>query len=154
MMEEGKPFFDVWQYEVSDEIQSFATAFGERHMLECAINNWQKQTHPGLKDLLEKTIFLHTLEVVRENIAWYISNGVVSLEAAAELDEAFNQAVKDFLPYMNTAAEGLGLPKLDHLYSPIARDYVAFNAQDDCENFDSAGKLFDFTTTGAPRAKL
>jgi len=24
MFEEGKPFFDVWQFEVSDEIQSMA----------------------------------------------------------------------------------------------------------------------------------
>jgi len=37
-MEEGKPFFDVWMYEVSDEIQSLATAFGNRYMLECALN--------------------------------------------------------------------------------------------------------------------
>jgi len=33
IMEEGKPFFDVWMYEVSDEIQTFAQAFGERYML-------------------------------------------------------------------------------------------------------------------------
>jgi hypothetical protein len=32
-MEEGKPFFDVWMYEVSDEIQSFAQSFSERFML-------------------------------------------------------------------------------------------------------------------------
>jgi len=34
IMEEGKPFFDVWMYEVSDEIQAVATAFGDRWMLE------------------------------------------------------------------------------------------------------------------------
>lgn len=33
IMEEGKPFFDVWMYEVSDEIQTFAQSFGERYML-------------------------------------------------------------------------------------------------------------------------
>jgi len=33
-MSEGKTFFDIWMYEVSDEIQALATAFGERFMLE------------------------------------------------------------------------------------------------------------------------
>ena len=33
LLEQGKPFFDVWMYEVSDEIQSVAQAFGERYML-------------------------------------------------------------------------------------------------------------------------
>jgi len=33
ILEQGKPFFDVWMYEVSDEIQALATAFGERFML-------------------------------------------------------------------------------------------------------------------------
>lgn len=56
---------------------------------------------------------------------------------------------------MNTALEGLGMPRdCTHLYAPIARDYVAFNAQEDNENFEAAGELFDFRTTGAPRAKL
>jgi hypothetical protein len=32
-MEAGTPFFDVWQYQVSDEIQSLALAFGNRYML-------------------------------------------------------------------------------------------------------------------------
>ena len=34
IMDEGKQFFDVWMYEVSDEVQAVATAFGERFMLE------------------------------------------------------------------------------------------------------------------------
>ena len=33
VMEEGKPFFEVWMYEVSDEIQALATAFGDRFFL-------------------------------------------------------------------------------------------------------------------------
>lgn len=37
IMEEGRPFFDVWMYEVSDEIQSLATAFGNRYMLQGAL---------------------------------------------------------------------------------------------------------------------
>ena len=37
IMEQGQSFFDVWMYEVSDEIQGVATAFGDRWMLEQSI---------------------------------------------------------------------------------------------------------------------
>ena len=33
IMEEGEAFFDVWMYQVSDEIQSLAQSFGERYIL-------------------------------------------------------------------------------------------------------------------------
>ena len=58
------------------------------------------------------------------------------------------------VPHINTVLDGFGLPKIPSLYGPIARDYVAFNAQEENENFASAGDLFDFKTTGAPRARL
>lgn len=56
---------------------------------------------------------------------------------------------------MNTAVEGLNVPtEVTHLGGPIARDYVAFNAQEDYENFDAAGDYFDFRNTGAQKSKL
>ena len=56
---------------------------------------------------------------------------------------------------MNTAVEGLGVPKIKSLHGAIARNYVAFNTQDDYDNLEAAGDLFDFRTTGVVRrAKL
>ena len=55
---------------------------------------------------------------------------------------------------MNTALEGLGLPKNKDRFGPIARDYVAYTSQADAENFASAGEMFDFRQTGAPRPRL
>lgn len=67
-------------------------------------------------------------------------NGVISPEAASELDAAFNAAVKAIAPYTNDCVESLGVPNIKELHSPIARDYVAFNAQNDNENFEAAGE--------------
>jgi len=153
-MEQGKPFFDVWLYEVSDEIQSLAQAFAERYMLEGALKNYNECKHAKTKELLEKTIMLHMIYQVRENKGWYMMNGVISAKAAAALDLEHDQAVKAYVPYMNTSVEGLGIFDHLNLIGPIARDYVAYNTQDDAENTASAGELFNFTTTGAPRAKL
>jgi len=66
VMEEGKAFFDVWMYEVSDEIQSLATAFGERYMLEAALALHSSIDHKAAKDVVEKCIYLHTLTLVRQ----------------------------------------------------------------------------------------
>lgn len=155
MFEEGKSYFDIWQYEVSDEIQSLASAYGERYMLESALSALASVTNAGAAETLKSCIFLSCIKLVQQNIGWYLINEVVSHEAAGELGAAFDAAVKAFVPHMNTALEALGLPHYEKLHPPIARDYVAFNAQDDFENFDAAGPLFDFKTTGiVQRAKL
>lgn len=61
------------------------------------------------------------------------------------MDAEFDQAVKDYVPYMNTAVASLGVPEAANRNGPIARDYVAYNSQPDAENFASAGPMFDPT---------
>jgi len=154
VMMDKKPFFDVWMYEASDEIQSVAQAFGERYMLENSLIQMKNCTNASAKIVLERVIFLHCLALVRKEQAWYLINGVISPQAAADLDDQFNLAVKAIAPFTNDCVEALGVPNIKELHAPIARDYVAFNAQDDFENFDAAGDMFDFKTTGSMRAKL
>ena len=38
------------------------------------------------KLVIEKTIFLHAVQTVRQNLGWFMSNGCISNEAALELD--------------------------------------------------------------------
>ena len=154
IMEEGKPFFDVWMYEVSDEIQSFAQAFGERFMLQGALKTIEGSSHAGVKDLLTRSTFLYMLALVHKDQDWYMMNGVLSTAAAQKLSEQLDAEVKSFAPLINTATEGLGLLTPKQLYGPITRDYVAYNSQKDYENFESAGEMFDFRKTGMPRARL
>mmetsp|Transcript_46469 Transcript_46469/g.61565 ORF Transcript_46469/g.61565 Transcript_46469/m.61565 type:complete len:428 (+) Transcript_46469:656-1939(+) len=154
VMEDGQPFYDVWMYQVSDEIQSLATAFGQRYMLQGALEYLAACTDAKAKVVLEASIRLHMLALVRQHLAWYQMNGCISELAAARLDDEHDQAVKDYVPFMNTAVQALGCPENPSRIGPIARDYVAFNSQADPENFDSAGALFDFRQTGALRPRL
>jgi len=117
-------------------------------MLESALNLHAATEHKGAKAVLEQCIFLHAVAHIKQTIDWFIVNGVVSLEAAHELDAVFQRAVKQILPLMNTIVESLGLPRVPQLFAPIARDYVAFNAQPENEKFEAAGNLFDFRKTG------
>jgi hypothetical protein len=144
IMEEGKPFFDVWMYEVSDEIQAVAIAFGERFMLQEALAAMNKMQNAKAKSVIEKTIYLHCVTRVKRDLGWYLMSGCVSEEAGLDLERAFEKAVKEFVPHMNTVVESMGVFTAKHLIAPIGRDYVKFNAQTDNENYEAAGDVFDF----------
>ena len=123
-------------------------------MLEGALKKMKETEGPRIQALLTATIRLHMLTLVRQHIAWYLMNGCVSEQAASSLDDEFDTAVKDYVPFMNTAVSGLGLFETPNRIGPIARDYVAFNSQPDSENYASAGEIFDFRKTGVPRPRL
>lgn len=104
--------------------------------------------------MLKATIQLHMLKLVKENLSWYLISGAISEAAAAAINDDLDQAVKAYVPHMNTALAGLGLPDNANRSGSISRDYVAYNSQPDAENFESAGPLFDFRQTGNPRPRL
>jgi len=98
----------------------------------------------GAANILKHAIYLHMITYVNDNMGWYLKNNLVSVAAAADLYSKQDQAVKDFVPYMNDVVESLGINRIDHMHAPISRDYIAFNSQTDFEKFDAAGKQFDF----------
>ena len=85
--------------------------------------------------MLKATIQLHMLKLVKENLSWFLISGSISEAAAIAIDNDLDQAVKAYVPHMNTAMAGLGLPDNPARLGSIARDYVAYNSQPDAENF-------------------
>lgn len=126
IMKEGQEFFKVWMESLNEEIQSLATAFGERFFVENAIKMLAKAQKS--KELLQATLYLHMYMVVHDNISFYLVNSVISPKAAQGLLDGKDAAVKAFLPHMNSAVDGLGLCMHENLWPPISRDYIAFNA--------------------------
>lgn len=145
IMVEGKKFYDVWMHEISDDIQALALAFSERFALENALQQATKVTDSKAKEVLAKAIRLHCLLYVRENLGWYLANGVVSPKAGLALEGEYQQAVKDIVPHVNDIVEGFNIPKIPQLAPPIIRDYIKFNEQSDPDNVEAAGGFFDFT---------
>ena len=113
-------------------------------MLQGALQYHADCSDAKAKQVLTETIRLHMLSLVRSNLHWYLMNGCVSDQAASSLDAEFDQAVKDYVPHMNTALESLGVPENKDRIATISRDYVAFNSQPDAENFTTAGELFNW----------
>jgi len=82
ILEKGEKFFDVWQYHLSDEIQNTAKAYAERMMLEVSLGQLEKCEHSGAKEALRTVIRLNAVNVIKQNLGWYLSKGVISAEAA------------------------------------------------------------------------
>lgn len=144
LLTEGKKFYDVWMHEVSDQIQALALAYAERFCLEASMDKLSKLSNPKAKVVLALAIRLHCLSFVKDNLGWYLIQGVISQKAASSVESDFQQAVQDVLPHMNEFIEAFNLPKIPQLAPPIVRDYVKFNEQSDPDNVDAAGDLFDF----------
>ena len=123
-------------------------------MLQAALEYLSECSDANVKEILAASIRLHLLAHIREELWWYSVDGTVSHEAISNLNDEFDQAVKDYVPYVNTVLEGLGLPENDNSYGTIARDYVAYTSQADADNIESAGTRFDFRKTGAPKPRL
>jgi hypothetical protein len=51
-------------YELSDEQQSLSCAFGERYMVEAALEKYLECTHVGVKEVLHHALMLHCLTLV------------------------------------------------------------------------------------------
>ena len=79
-------------------------------MLEGALQYLADCTDARTKELLTATIRLHMLLLVKENMAWYLINGTIGEQASQSFADEFDQAVKDYVRYMNTALEGFCLP--------------------------------------------
>jgi hypothetical protein len=123
-------------------------------MLESAFEAQAKMSNQQAQEVMERVIYLHAIFRVKEHLGWFTAEGCISSEAGLEVQELFDRAVKEFVPHMNTCVEALGIFTHKHLIGPIGRDYVAFNAQNDNENYAAAGEVFDFRKTGEPRARL
>lgn len=50
VLEKGKKFFNVWMYEINDQIQSLASAYAERFFLQSAVKAYQNDClHNGTR---------------------------------------------------------------------------------------------------------
>ncbi len=142
VMEEGKPFYDVWMYEVSDNIQATGAGFAERFILESAISEAQKVREPKARKLVDTMLLLHCLYYMKTNMGWYLARGLISVEGCDDIENTFQATVRDLVPHLNTILESFNMPMKANLYPPIVRDFVKFNEQEDNENPDAAGPIW------------
>ena len=150
-MEKERKFFKVWMADMNDDIQNTAEAFSERFFLQQAFEAYDSLKFGETKNLLHYTINLHMVSLIKEDLGWYLSNGVISREGAESVHKEFDQAVKDFVPYMNDCLEGLNLFKVPQMHGQIAQqDYWKFAGG--ASSRDQMN-LYDFTKPAKSEAR-
>ena len=66
-------------YQLNDDIQNLAEAFGERFFLQNAWIGYMNCAHTGAKNVLLKVLKLHMVSLLKENLQFYLLNGVLSV---------------------------------------------------------------------------
>jgi acyl-CoA oxidase len=144
VFEEEQKFFDVWMSSVNDDIQNLAEAFGERYFLQAA---WAKYEQAAIgssvKNLLRQILKMHMIFYLQTNLGWYLTNDIISIDGAKNINDAFPKTVKEFVPHVNSCLEAFNFIAPDANLPQMARDeywkYAGRVAP------DSDSKPFDFT---------
>jgi len=103
--------------EVNEEIQDTAQSFGERFMLQNAFRAYETCKHANAKELLKHILRLHMIDLLRENMSFFLLNEIISRNAAKNLISSFDKEVKEFVPYMNDCLEAFNLPKTPQMHA-------------------------------------
>jgi hypothetical protein len=79
-------------------------------MMEGAMQDYNKQTDSGAKEMLGDAIKLHGLSLVRQNLGWYTTNGVIGRVAASKVHQEHQEQVKVVLRAANDWMDAFALP--------------------------------------------
>lgn len=127
IMEQGKPLFDVWMYQESDLIQHCGISFGDNYCYDVSFEHLKKgdfgaTNTPVMTDL----IIMYGLNLIEANLAWYLSEGVVSAEAGKKFEEVRSKIVKKIAPYAIDICDSFEIfPE----WAPIISGYEAYNSK-------------------------
>lgn len=92
--------------------------------------------------MLAKILRLHMLDVLREDMGYYLTYDLISHALARNIVQECDNAVRDLVPHINDLIEIMGLPKIPEIYAPMTRDWSKFNEQTDWDDNVSPGAIF------------
>lgn len=118
-------------------------AYAERIHLEAAVEAYEGAKDGNAKKMLHDAIRLHCLKIVKKDLGWYLTNGIISHEAAKAIDGDFDETVRIVATHANDWIAAFNLPQFDHLHAPINRDYVTYSGEPDFSKVEVAGKIWD-----------
>lgn len=81
------------------------------------------------------------IDYLHRNIGWYLSQGIINVDAAKNISDAFPDAVKDLVPHINDIVEAFNIYIPAEGIGQYARDEywrypTGFNKAEDSKPFD------------------
>ncbi|CAG8604011.1 4721_t:CDS:2 [Scutellospora calospora] len=124
----GSSIFEVWMLRESDTIQALAKAHGHRIVLEQVVITLQK-LKGGSHGIIHNLGRLYALSIIDSNLAWYITNNLISIGTASKVEPLIRELVAELAPISMKIIDTLGVdPRV--LYAPIANQWARFNETD------------------------
>lgn len=124
----GKSQFEILMRETSDTIQNLAMAYGERRTMEASLATLRKIKNEENVRVMTTVLRVFGLDCIKQNLGFYLVQGVVSREAAANLISLQNVLIKEVAANVDPLINSLSVPH-DVLYVPIAQDYEKYYSE-------------------------
>ena len=129
MMRAGKKGrFDTWMYKEQDLVQAASRAYGERLISECFGKALDK-ADPDLQPVLEKLYHLYQVSVVKRDLGYFTTSGLMSTGAGAKVGKVAADLCREVAPQALALCDAFGISD-KMLNAPIARDWVKYNTVD------------------------
>ena len=105
-----------------------AQSYGERRIIDSCIEWLATITTAHDKRVMGVVFRVFALDCVKRDLSWYVKNKAIKDTAAANLIIAQNSLIKEVAANISDLMKLLNAPE-DILYTPLAKDYVAYFSQ-------------------------
>lgn len=120
--------FETWMYDSSDLIQHAARSYGERLVSEVCLDV-TKKSDEGLHEILGKLHKLYLVNIIEQNLGWFVSKRLIPTWAAKKVPEVAAQLCKELGPQSLAITDAFALTD-DMISAPIALDWIKYNEVD------------------------
>jgi len=127
-----KGIFNTWMLQEQDLIQAFAKSYADRIICEAFKETLDGQfgaVDSSLVPVLNKVFHLHLLSTLEKDLPTFLSAGLISASQGEAVLDINRRLCAELAPYSLALIESFGLPE-EMLQSPIASDWVGYNAYD------------------------
>jgi acyl-CoA oxidase len=111
----GQQVFEVWMTQQSDTVQHTAQAYAEREVLGACARTLAGQAggqplSPALRDLLQPVVTLYALYRLEQDLAWFMCEGLLPVEAGRAVPDAVRRLCAQLAPRWRTLVASFGIP--------------------------------------------
>ena len=83
----------------------------------------------SIRDILSQVTQLFALSLILDDLSWYLTQGLVSIETGKQIPDIYRGLIKNLVPQSIHLVEALGVkPWL--VFAPIGNDWAKYNVED------------------------
>jgi len=144
-----KGIFNTWMLKEQDLIQAFAKSYADRIVCEAfkeTLAGKYGNVDPTLVPVLKKILHLHLLSTLEKDMPTFLSAGLLNSSQAEAAVTINRRLCAELAPSALALIETFGLPE-EMLQSPIASDWIGYNAYDNQGELQTRDEFLEVLNT-------